>query len=442
MKQLYKVYDTTPYIGMTLLQMLTQFHNKFGTPYDGPARELSNAELQFRLVCHTEESQEYAVAVGAGDLVDQLDALADELYFLTGTGHRQGFSEDVTNPNVNLGYAGVGPHALSREAYALRFDRHDAVLRQYQLRAERGDLTGMMLTLNEAIRAFRATAQMHCFDIDEALRRVHAANMTKNTDPAKQRRTKALAEEGIKADHLLEITKPDGWLPPYLGDLVGLGPYEPEEFESVETGYLKPFTQNRCGLITIDGPDASGKSTLAARIAEVFGGQVIHLTWSPQLERNMHHYRMHAIGYARALADHCVVVLERPWLSHPVYAEVYRDGKYDEQHVAYWKQMTEHAASLNIVALPGDAGTWLANYLKMCEEREELHGPNPGKAMAVYEGFRDAFTGDAGSARQPGSNGAPVEVFDMQQFTVVDIDAYIEQHVAPALAHKEQTNVR
>ncbi|MCY1458794.1 hypothetical protein D9M71_762090 [compost metagenome] len=57
--------------------------------------------------------------------------------------------------------------------------------------------------------------------------------------------------------------------------------------------------------------------------------------------------------------------------------------------------------------------------------------------MAVYEGFRDAFTGEAGHERQPGSTGAPVEVFDMQQFTVVDIDAYIEQHVAPALAHKE-----
>lgn len=439
MKQLYKVYDTTPYTSMTLLQMLTQFHNKFGTPYDGPARELSNAELQFRLVCHLEEALEYkdAVQLDPKNLVDQLDALADELYFLTGTAHRQGFGEAVTTAQVNLGYAGVGPHALEPLSYNLRFERHDVVLKQYAERAQRGDLSGMGLVLNEAIRAFRATAQMQGFDIDEALRRVHAANMTKNTDPAKQRRTKALAEDGIKADHMLEITKPDGWLPPYLGDLVGLGPYVPEEFESVETGYLKPFTQNRCGLITIDGPDASGKSTLAARIAEMFGGQVIHLTWSPRLEVVMDEYRTSAIKYAAVLAQNGVVVLERPWLSHPVYAEVYRDGKFEECHVHNWKLLTEHNALLNIIALPGDAGTWLANYLQMCEEREELHGPNPGKAMAVYEGFRDAFTGEAGHERQPGSTGAPVEVFDMQQFTVVDIDAYIEQHVAPALAHKE-----
>jgi predicted HAD superfamily Cof-like phosphohydrolase len=434
MKQLFKVYDTTPYIGMTMLQMLTQFHNKFGTPYDGKARELSNAELQFRLVCHLEEAKEYKDAVLDGQgLVEQLDALADELYFLTGTAHRQGFDESVTEVNVNLGCPRVKPHALNDGSYLLRFERHDTVLRNYQARAERGDLVGMVLALNEAIRAFRATAQMHCFDIDEALRRVHAANMTKNTDPAKQRRTKALAEEGIKADHLLEITKPDGWLPPYLGDLVGLGPYEPE----AETAAPAEPLPSYCGLITIDGPDASGKSTLAARIAEVTGGQVIHLTWSPQLERNMHHYRLSAINYARALAVNCVVVLERPWLSHPVYAEVYRGGNFFAGDVRSWKQATEEAALLNIIALPGNADLWLTNYLQMCEEREELHGPNPGKAMAVYEGFRDAFTGEAGHERQPGSTGAPVEVFDMQQFTVVDIDAYIAQHVLPVLAHKE-----
>lgn len=437
----FKVYDTRVYNGAPLLSMLTEFHNKFGTPYDEAPRSLSKAESAFRLECHREEAKEYADACEAGNIVEALDALADELYFLTGTAHRQGFGLDVTEVVVNLGSEGVQPHLLPRVTLDLRLERHAKVLHNYESRVIVGDLTGQALALNEAIRAFRATAQMHCFDIDEALRRVHAANMTKDIDPAKQRRTQALKEQGLDAGHLLEITKPDGWLPPYLGDLCGLGPYE----DGAEAFALDPNpakatwgVANVCGLITIDGPDASGKSTLAARIAEVTGGQVIHLTWSKQLEACMDEYRIAALNYARVLARHCVVILERPWLSHPIYAEVYRGGVFNQDDVTFWKNFTEENALLNIIALPGNEDEWYAHYKQMCGQRVELHGPNEAKARAVFEGFRDAFTGAAGVERQPRN----VEVYDMQQHlgehTADDnLDAYIDGFILPALEVKE-----
>lgn len=451
----FKVYDTSMYQGQPLLDLLREFHNKFGTPYDHLPRQLSKAESAFRQECHREEAKEYADACAAGNIVEALDALADELYFLTGTAHRQGFGLDVTEVVVNLGSDGVQPHLLPRVTLDLRLERHAKVLHNYESRVIVGDLTGQALALNEAIRAFRATAQMHCFDIDEALRRVHAANMTKDVDPAKQRRTQALREQGLEAGHLLEITKPDGWLPPYLGDLCGLGPYE--DIDSWDGGGLQPgpvlgeaFTldpappkpvfrvPNLCGLITIDGPDASGKSTLAARIAEVTGGQVIHLTWSKQLEACMDEYRIAALNYARVLARHCVVILERPWLSHPIYAEVYRGGVFNQDDVTFWKNFTEENALLNIIALPGNEDEWYSHYKQMCGQRVELHGPNEAKARAVFEGFRDAFTGAAGPERQPRN----VEVYDMQQHlgehTADDnLDAFIEGFILPALEVKE-----
>ena len=437
----FKVYDTSAYVGRPLLAMLTEFHNKFGTPYDEAIRPLSKAESAFRLECHREEAKEYADACEAGNIVEALDALADELYFLTGTAHRQGFGLDVTEVNVNLGSDGVQPHLLPRTTLDLRLERHAKVLHNYESRVIVGDLTGQALALNEAIRAFRATAQMHCFDIDEALRRVHAANMTKDVDPAKQRRTQALRDQGLEAGHLLEITKPDGWLPPYLGDLCGLGPYE-EEFALVESVHgaqpRRVVNPDLCGLITIDGPDASGKSTLAARIAEVTGGQVIHLTWSKQLEACMDEYRIAALNYARILARHCVVILERPWLSHPIYAEVYRGGVFNQDDVTFWKNFTEENALLNIIALPGNEDEWYNHYKQMCGQRVELHGPNEAKARAVFEGFRDAFSGAAGVERQPRN----VEVYDMQQHlgehTADDnLDAYIDGFILPALEIKE-----
>lgn len=451
----FKVYDTSAYVGRPLLALLTEFHNKFGTPYDEAIRPLSKAESAFRLECHREEAKEYTDACEAGNIVEALDALADELYFLTGTAHRQGFGLDVTEVNVNLGSDGIQPHLLPRVTLDLRLERHAKVLHNYESRVIVGDLTGQGLALNEAIRAFRATAQMHCFDIDEALRRVHAANMTKDVDPAKQRRTQALKEQGLDAGHLLEITKPDGWLPPYLGDLCGLGPYE--DIDSWDGGGLQPGpvlgeafildptpskpvfrVPDLCGLITIDGPDASGKSTLAARIAEVTGGQVIHLTWSKQLEACMDEYRIAALNYARVLARHCVVILERPWLSHPIYAEVYRGGVFNQDDVTFWKNFTEENALLNIIALPGDEDEWYGHYKQMCGQRVELHGPNEAKARAVFEGFRDAFTGAAGPERQPRN----VEVYDMQQhlgehMADDNLDAYIDGFILPALEVKE-----
>lgn len=450
----FKVYDTSAYVGRPLLALLTEFHNKFGTPYNEVIRPLSKAESAFRLECHREEAKEYADACEAGNIVEALDALADELYFLTGTAHRQGFGLDVTEVSVNLGSEGIQPHLLPRVTLDLRLERHAKVLHNYESRVIVGDLTGQALALNEAIRAFRATAQMHCFDIDEALRRVHAANMTKDVDPAKQRRTQALKEQGLDAGHLLEITKPDGWLPPYLGDLCGLGPYE--DIDSRAGGGLQPgpasgeaFTldptpakatwgvANLCGLITIDGPDASGKSTLAARIAEVTGGQVVHLTWSEQLEACMDAYRTAALNYANVLSCHCVVILERPWLSHPIYAEVYRGGVFNQDDVTFWKNFTEENALLNIIALPGNEDEWYAHYKQMCDQRIELHGPNEAKARAVFEGFRDAFSGTAGVERQP----LNVEVYDMQQFKDAegnpDLDTFISGFILPHLSDKD-----
>lgn len=442
--QKFKMYDVTPYRGLTMLELLKQFHDKFGAPYDDGPRELGRAELEFRLVCHTEEANEYLDAVSEGNLVEVIDALGDEIYFLTGTAHRQGFM-DLLIPTIDMIPMDVEPRLLPLAAQELRKVRHTAVLVEYERRARAGELWQQKLALKEALDTFYRTATMHGFDIAEALLRIHAANMAKDVDPTKQRRTKELAEQGIDAAPILEITKPDGWLAPYLGDLVGLGPYAElqEEFASIERGYIeglkdplpKAMLHSLCGLITIDGPDASGKSTLAARIAELTGGQVIHLTWSKRLEACMNQYRRAAIEYATILSWNSVVILERPWLSHPIYAEVYRDGQYNAGDVDDWKALTEFNAALNLIALPGDAQVWLDGYVKGCEERAELHGPNRGKMQAVYEGFRDAFSGDAGVDRQPMGR---VNVYDMQQYPEpVDIDLFIMQHVIPHLTPKE-----
>jgi len=434
MKATYLVYDTSPFEAMSIHQMLEQFHTKFGLAYDGPKRNLTSAELAFRLECHREEAKEYADAT---DLEDMLDGLADELIFLAGTAHRMGLHFEKLNiVGEQVLYDGP-PRMLSPAERALRLQLHSSAVTRFETVAATGDLDLQYRALALALHAFTATALLHGFDIDEAVRRVHAANMAKNVDPAKQRRRALLKEQGHDVEHMMEITKPDDWLPPYLGDLVGKGPYKPH----VPEGSVPMFihgeevyidTASICGLITIDGPDASGKTTLAKRIVEVTGGQYIHLTWSPQLARVMHNYRAHAIAYAQALAEHCVVVLERPWMSHPVYSNVYRAGEYDMEQVIHWKTMTEGAAALNLFALPSDNAAWLENYTRMCQTRKELHGPDLENASAVYENFVALFQGAEPVLMPQGV----VEVYDMHHSSTLDIDLYISQFVLPHLKAK------
>lgn len=438
MKQQFKVYDTSLYANLNVHEMLRQFHEKFGIGYSGGKRLLTEAETAFRLECHREEAEEYATST---TLVDKLDALGDELYFLAGTAHRMGLRMGELNIVAEaVAYDGP-PRYLSARESSLRLSMHEGALGRVVSAINSGNLDMIYRSLAGAIHAFTTTALLHGFNVDEAIRRIHAANMCKNVDPAKQRRRAQLKLEGHDVDHMMEITKPDDWLPPFLGDLVGEGPYLPA---NAMTG-AEPLNLNGQdvyldvselrGLITIDGPDHCGKSTLAQRLAEVTGGEVIHLTWTPRLAEVMDGYRMSAITYAAALAHDRVVILERPWLSHVVYTEVYRP---DERPVAYgmvpeWKELTEQMAALNIMALPGDRSRWLSDYVQSCEEREQLHGPNPEKAMAVYDGFRHYFANmdDQFSPQN-------VEVYDIHHISTADIDNFIAHNVLPALVKGEQ----
>lgn len=185
------------------------------------------------------------------------------------------------------------------------------------------------------------------------------------------------------------------------------------------------------GLVCIDGPDASGKTTLANKIAEMTNGEVIHLTWTPRLAEVMNSYRCSAIEYAAALAHDKVVILERPWLCHVAYSMVYREGQYKYHDVMRWKQLCEEHEVLSIMALPSEPKTAVSLYLKMCSEREELHGPDGQKMLEVHEIFRNTTL--VPSPFQPGTQPhANFEVYDYQAFPSM-VGDFVVRSVLPHL---------
>lgn len=78
----------------TLFELIHEFHEKFELNYDGEPRQLPHDMSEFRIGFLEEELTEYKDAVAAGNLEDQLDALADLVVVTLGTAYLQGFDFD------------------------------------------------------------------------------------------------------------------------------------------------------------------------------------------------------------------------------------------------------------------------------------------------------------------------------------------------------------
>ena len=192
------------------------------------------------------------------------------------------------------------------------------------------------------------------------------------------------------------------------------------------------------GLIALDGPDATGKTTLANKICAMTGGEVIHLTWTKYLApvQVMHKYRINAIKYAAALSEDRVVVIERPWLSHPIYSTVYRDGKFDHEDVREWKDCIEMTECMSITALPRAEHEWMSNYSSCCQKREETHGRTFVQMKKVLHQFQAACLLGLQEYSPGQYEGAKHAIYDYQS-DGSKVEKFVKEYVFPNL-HKHQ----
>lgn len=101
-------------------------------------------------------------------------------------------------------------------------------------------------------------------------------------------------------------------------------------------------------LLIIEGPDCSGKTTLAKYLAHSFGGAYFKMTRTSQLQGTLLMYdymRTMQAAIEWNLQNGLVVVLDRCWISEFVYSRVMRET----QHVywkAYWPELERHIASM------------------------------------------------------------------------------------------------
>jgi thymidylate kinase len=76
--------------------------------------------------------------------------------------------------------------------------------------------------------------------------------------------------------------------------------------------------------VIFEGPDGGGKSTAAKAFAEKTGATYVHHGPYTGEKYIVHHYLSSMVP---ALSDACDVVLDRCWISEPIYGAVHRGGE-------------------------------------------------------------------------------------------------------------------
>lgn len=217
--------------------------------------------------------------------------------------------------------------------------------------------------LDNAVFTFSTAERMGLLPVfEEGFTRVMNANCAKELGPNNKR-----------GGFSIDLRKPEGWQAPVLTDLV-------QPIEKVT------------GIIVLEGPDASGKTTLANKIkSHVEDAEIIHLTWSKELEPVMNTYQLGLLHHAISMSKEKLVIIDRLWLSELVYSEVFRGGtKYPSLYkdCLHLLDKTNH---VHVLCLP-QKDSWKYNYHKMCEERNELYAKDE-RMEQVHELYAAMYCG-------------------------------------------------
>lgn len=120
-------------------------------------------------------------------------------------------------------------------------------------------------------------------------------------------------------------------------------------------------------VIIIDGPDGTGKSTLAKALAKRTNGEVIHSSWNKNWDIKKYHCAK--FNYAVELQDIGITpVLDRWAASENIYAKVFRDGEsYDTNELI---QEVDDNYEITWIFCRNDNAA--ENHLKHMQRREEM----------------------------------------------------------------------
>jgi len=145
------------------------------------------------------------------------------------------------------------------------------------------------------------------------------------------------------------------------------------------------------GIIYIDGPDCTGKTTLANYFVEKYGALYIH--GEGRWFGNMHAYHTALLRRAVQAAGTRLVVIDRLWMSEICYADIYRGGTEWEYSARLLDRILLGSGGISIITIPSDGsvGAPVRRHMELSESRDEMYEPDERIGLVVQEYIDLAF---------------------------------------------------
>lgn len=136
-------------------------------------------------------------------------------------------------------------------------------------------------------------------------------------------------------------------------------------------------------IIVLEGPDCSGKSTLANNLISKINGIYIHNTYYKGMDVPYEH--LHRFDIALQLSKQGInCFIDRMWLSELVYSKIYRDSKTEYKHndIMFMNSKTD----MTIICLPSKQ-KYINLFEKKKLERNEMFKDNMNRIYDEYDKF-------------------------------------------------------
>lgn len=126
------------------------------------------------------------------------------------------------------------------------------------------------------------------------------------------------------------------------------------------------------GLIILEGPDGSGKTTLAEYLVKHHQAHYMHLTYDKSW--NMFDYMTeHLTAAINMLEQGHLVIIDRHWMSEEIYAKVFRGGSPWPYMGRLFDRIILKYSGTYVLCIPGDLRAYLKAYNDLKESRIEMY---------------------------------------------------------------------
>lgn len=139
-------------------------------------------------------------------------------------------------------------------------------------------------------------------------------------------------------------------------------------------------------IFILDGPDATGKTTLAKELVEKTGGKYFHLTyrWKDRI------FDYHTAAIRLAARSTTPVILDRWWPSEAVYAKAFREGSDWPLQGRMTDRIARKFGAIYVLCLPATVQECVDRHAQLKSERHEMYDD----IRSVAELYLKLYSGD------------------------------------------------